>query len=113
MGDHVTIDYDELRDARSDIDGARDLFASAGAVSADIARVVGHSGLASKVGDFEDSWDISREKLENGLEFVSAFLTAVIDTFTELDKAQADALTTPDPTPSPTPGPTPPSPSGD
>jgi len=112
MRDHVRIDYDELRSARADIDRAAELFGSANSVSADIASVVGHSGLASKVDDFADSWDISREKLQEGLEFVASFLTAIIDSFTELDKAQADAVTIAEPVPSPTPGPMPTSPSG-
>jgi len=112
MGDHIALDYEELRAARADIGRAAEDFESADSVSADIASVVGHSGLASKVEDFADSWDISREKLQEGLEFVGSFLTAIIDSFTELDQAQADAVTTTGPVPSPTPGPAPTPPSG-
>ena len=112
MRDHIALDYDALRSARADIDRAAEHFGSADTVSADIARVVGHSGLASKVGDFADSWDISRERLQEGLEFVASYLTAIIDSFTELDQAQADAIATTGPVPSPTPGPVPTSPSG-
>ena len=92
---NLNIDYDELSRARVDIDDVRSSFARADKVSSDIAGLVGHSGLASKVNDFSDSWDISREKLHESLSFISESLTAVIDTFTELDAAQAKALNTP------------------
>lgn len=91
---NLNIDYDELLRARTDIDDVVSSFSRADAVSSDIAGLVGHSGLASKVDDFADSWDISREKLRTSLEFISDSLTAVIDTFKELDAAQAKSLTT-------------------
>ena len=54
---------------------------------------MGHSGLAARVNDFADSWDINRGKLTEALEFVTESLTAIIDTFRELDEAQARAAT--------------------
>lgn len=90
---NLNIDYDELLRARTDIDDVLSSFSRANAVSSDIAGLVGHNGLASKVNDFADSWDISREKLHESLEFISESLTAVIDTFQELDAAQAASLT--------------------
>ena len=89
---NLSIDYDELNRARIDIDDVLSSFKRADSVSSDIAGLVGHSGLASKVNDFSDSWDISRDKLKESLSFISESLTAVVDTFTELDAAQAKAV---------------------
>ena len=93
---NLNIDYDELGRARTDIDDVISSFSRADRVSADIASLVGHGGLASKVNEFSDSWDISREKLHKSLSFISDSLTAVIDTFTELDSAQAKSLSSTD-----------------
>ena len=89
----LTIDYDELDRARIDIDNAASTFSRADRVSSDIAGLVGHGGLAGKVNEFADSWDISRGKLQDSLEFIADSLQAVVDTFTELDSKQAGALT--------------------
>ncbi|MEO8094900.1 MAG: hypothetical protein ABI632_08205 [Pseudolysinimonas sp.] len=89
---NLDIDYGELAKARGDIDAAHTTFTRAGKVSSDISGLVGHPGLASKVDEFSDSWDINRKKLESSLEFISESLTSIIDTFRELDEAQAGAL---------------------
>ncbi len=89
---NLNIDYDELNRARTDIDDVRSSFSRADRLSSDIAGLVGHGGLASKVNDFADSWDINRDKLNESLTFVSESLTAVVETFMELDAAQAKSL---------------------
>lgn len=88
----LTLDYDELDRARVDIDDAARTFARAGKVSSDIAGLVGHPGLASKVNEFENAWDISRDKLQGSLETMADTLKSVVDTFREIDEAQAKAL---------------------
>lgn len=88
----LRIDYDELDRARHDIDDAATTFSRADRVSSDIASFVGHGGLASKVNDFADSWDISRDKLRDSLEFMADSLQALVETFKELDAKQAAAL---------------------
>ncbi|MEP6482469.1 MAG: hypothetical protein ABJA94_10730 [Rhodoglobus sp.] len=88
----LNIDYGELSKARSEIDAAASTFSAAGKVSSDISSLVGHPGLASKVDEFSSSWDISRNKLEKSLEFISESLQSVLDTFQEVDRAQATAL---------------------
>ncbi|MBG6055029.1 hypothetical protein IWX81_001440 [Salinibacterium sp. CAN_S4] len=90
----LVVDFDELVSTRSRIDHAVSTFQSVERVGHDISGLVGHSGLASKVNDFADSWDINRGKLTEALEFVTESLTAIIDTFRELDEAQAKAATT-------------------
>ena len=90
----LTIDYDELDRARREIDNAASTFRRADRVSNDIAGLVGHGGLAGKVNEFADSWDITRDKLQESLEFIADSLQAVVDTFTELDNEQAKALQT-------------------
>jgi len=89
---NLNIDYDELSRARIDVDDVASAFGRADQVTSDIAGLVGHSGLASKVTEFSESWDINRDKLQESLVFISESLTAVIDTFTELDAAQAKAV---------------------
>ncbi|MGL4340664.1 MAG: hypothetical protein ACRCSP_09645 [Rhodoglobus sp.] len=90
----LKIDYDELRTSLSHIDAATSSFLSAEKVGNDIAGLVGHSGLSSTVDDFANAWDINRERLQTGLQFVLESLTSIIDTFRELDAAQAEAITT-------------------
>ena len=88
----LNLDFAELGRSRTDIDDAARIFARADRVSEDIAGLVGHGGLAAKVNEFSDSWDISRDALQASLEGVADSLTALIDTFAELDAAQAKAL---------------------
>lgn len=105
-------------------------FASAERVADDIAGATGHDGLAAKVRQFGDNWDIARDRLQKSLQHVSDVLTAVVDTFNDLDTdlsqavsapialdkpapqepspAPAPAQPAPVPTPSPGPSPTPP-----
>lgn len=90
----LDIDYNELDRARREIDRAASTFRRADRVSSDIAGLVGHGGLAGKVNEFADSWDITRDKLQESLEFIADSLQAVVDTFTELDMEQAKALKT-------------------
>lgn len=102
------------------------------------AGYTGHDGLAGKVHDFADKWDIARGKLEENLTTIADYLRAVVDTFDDLDtdlaasleqsklgdgamnreidgaiaEGQASAPSpAPAPTPSPTPGPAPTPPS--
>ena len=89
----LVVDYDELISARTHIHTAVSTFGGVETVGHDISGLVGHSGLASKVNDFADAWDINRRNLTEALEFVTESLTAIIDTFQELDKAQAKAAT--------------------
>ena len=89
----LVVSYDELESARSRIDRAVSTFQGVERVGHDISALVGHSGLAARVNDFADSWDINRRKLTEELGFVTDSLTAIIDTFRELDEAQARAAT--------------------
>lgn len=89
----LVVSYDELDSARSRIDRAVSTFEGVERVGHDISTLVGHSGLAARVNDFADSWDINRRELTEALEFVTESLTAIIDTFRELDEAQARAAT--------------------
>ena len=89
----LVVSYDELDSARSHIDRAVSIFQGVERVGHDISALVGHSGLAARVNDFADSWDINRRELTEALEFVTESLTAIIDTFREHDEAQARAAT--------------------
>ena len=89
----LVVSYDELNSARSRIDRAVSTFEGVERVGHDISALVGHPDLAARVNDFADSWDINRRKLTEELGFVTESLTAIIDTFRELDEAQARAAT--------------------
>lgn len=113
-------------------------FSTAERIADETAGYTGHDGLAGKVHDFADKWDIARGKLEENLTTIADYLRAVVDTFDDLDtdlaasleqsklgdgatnreidgaiaEGQASAPSpAPAPTPSPTPGPAPTPPS--
>lgn len=81
----LRIDYDGFRQAATALDDVVSRFDSAHANAHAASEYVGHAGLAHKVREFADSWDINRGELRDGLAFVSAALTAVVETFSDLD----------------------------
>ncbi len=83
------LDLVALTAAASRTDQIRTNFAAAQSVAHDVAGLTGHDGLAGRVREFADSWDVSRERLSEGLEFLGEALRAVVDTFSELDGALA------------------------
>lgn len=86
------LDFAELGAAASRVDRIRATFSRALTVAHDTASLTGHEGLASKVREFADSWDVSREQLSKRLEYVAGALRAIVDTFSELDgKLRAEA----------------------
>jgi hypothetical protein len=98
-------------------------FGSAESVAGELAAATGHDGLAAKVREFGENWDVARGRLQGGLQRISDYLTAVLDTFEDLDTDLSHAVTyTPmalpsapapsGPTPTPSPGPAPTAPGG-
>ncbi|WP_244604218.1 hypothetical protein [Microbacterium oleivorans] len=81
----VQLDLAELAAARDRAIGAYDTFSSADTVSGDLADLTGEARLAGKVRDFAANWDYNRGKLEDQLVTVRDLLTAIVDSFTELD----------------------------
>lgn len=134
----LKLDADELLASASRAERIASEFSTAERIADETAGYTGHDGLAGKVRDFGDKWDIARGKLEESLTTIADYLRAVVDTFDDLDtdlaasleqsklgdgamnreidgaiaEGQASApFPAPTPTPSPTPGPVPTPPS--
>lgn len=83
---------DSLRQAAAHIREVVESFASAGSDAHEAASFVGHGGLASRVTEFADGWDIHRGKFSDELRDMADMLEAVDDTFTDLDNRTAQTL---------------------
>ncbi|KXZ60483.1 hypothetical protein Mlaev_01562 [Microbacterium laevaniformans] len=130
----LKIDVGEVLASASSAERIAGDFSAAERIADETAGYTGHDGLAGKVRDFGDKWDIARGKLEDNLTFIADYLRAVVDTFEDLDTDLASALqqsaagdqtaatnlndeigkstapaapAAPAPTPSPSPGPSP------
>ena len=88
----LRIDGDSLREAARRIREVVDSFAAAGTDAHDAATYVGHGGLANRVKEFADGWDVHREKFSDELRQVADMLEAVDDTFTDLDNQAAEKM---------------------
>lgn len=135
----LKIDVSEVLASASSAERIAGDFSAAERIADETAGYTGHDGLAGKVRDFGDKWDIARGKLEDNLTFIADYLRAVVDTFEDLDTDLASALqqsatgdqtaatnlndeiakstapaapAAPAPTPSPSPGPSPTPPAG-
>ena len=136
----LKIDVTEMLSSASRAERIAGDFATAERIADETAGYTGHDGLAGKVRDFGDKWDIARHKLEENLTTIADYLRAVVDTFDDLDTDLASALEqsklgdgamnseiddaiarsqtaapapAPAPSPSPGPAPTPPTDGGD
>lgn len=134
----LKLDADELLASASRAERIAGDFSTAERIADETAGYTEHDGLAGKVRDFGDKWDIARGKLEESLTTIADYLRAVVDTFDDLDTDLAASLEqsklgdgamnreiddaiaegqasepspAPAPTPSPTPGPAPTPPS--
>lgn len=90
----LNIDGDALRNAATRTISVVEAFESAGSDAHEAADYVGHGGLANKVRDFADGWDIRRGKFSEELRELSALFEAIDDTFTDLDSQTASELRT-------------------
>lgn len=88
----LDLDLDELSSLAARVRSIANEFERAERISDDTAGYTGHDRLAAKVHEFGEKWDIAREKLRSNLEFLAASMTAIVDTFTDLDNAHADAV---------------------
>lgn len=87
----LKLDFDELsRSAQTAYRVASD-FGGAERIAEDAAAATGHDGLAGKVREFGEKWDIARGELQDNLRLVADYLGAVVDTFTDLDTDLAAA----------------------
>ncbi len=89
----IRIDGDDLNGAIQQTSAVVTYFENADTRAERAAQNVGHGGLSSKVNDFADAWDIRRGKFTESLTFVRDSLTAIRDTFDDIDQQIARDLT--------------------
>ena len=88
----LKIDVAELTASASRAERIAGDFTTAERIADETAGYTGHDGLAGKVHDFADKWDIARGKLEENLTTIADYLRAVVDTFDDLDTDLAASL---------------------
>jgi hypothetical protein len=55
--------------------------------------VLGHAGLADALDDFENEWDMGRDRIMSALTSIAAFMVGVADTYEQVEAALAGGLT--------------------
>jgi len=93
----IRIDFDRLDRARTRLTTVIGDFDATGDVQAQLPAATGHLRLAGVVGDFRSAWSVRRGQLTEELKFINDSITAIHDTFQELDKdlaIRAEAYTT-------------------
>jgi len=60
--------------------------------SSEIEGLVGHSGLAGKVGDFANKWSVHRGKMINGTTAIHDSVALINSTFDKTEKELAKAV---------------------
>ena len=88
MGD-VRIDLTRLSTTADKALQLENDFDDAEGFADDIGSLTGHDGLADRVEDFGNDWDVAREELREGLAAVAEFMEAIHDTFLDLDDKMA------------------------
>lgn len=88
----LIIDGDSLQATAGRIRQVLDSFATAGSDAHEAADHVGHHGLAGRVKEFADGWDIHRGRFSEELGHIADAFEAVDETFTDLDNRAAAAV---------------------
>lgn len=91
----IDVDLAALRAAKARVAQALTVFHSADRVGDDLGELAGEPRLARRVRDFAGNWDHNRGRLEEQLVAVRDWLAAVDETFGDLDRTMADALSGP------------------
>jgi len=88
----LDLNLDNLRINSGRVRGVVSNFARVEQVAGEVANAVGQEQLASKVREFGEKWDITRNKLTTNLTAIADFLDAMVETFRDLDAQQARIL---------------------
>lgn len=88
----LRIDLDELRRAAASVRTVVSIFSHVEPVAHEVAGLTGYEGLAHRVHEFADSWDIARARLSERLAFIADALGAVADTLEHVDLELKDAI---------------------
>lgn len=86
----LRFDLDGLRHASGRIGGVSSRLQGAGDESRALPDAAGHDQLHGALVDFRDKWSVHRDDLLDELQFLKDSLTAIADTFDELDGDLAD-----------------------
>jgi len=86
----LRFDLDALRDASSRIGRVSGRLDGAGDDSRHLPDSAGHDAMRGALSDFRDKWSVHRDDLLEELQFLRDSLTAIADTFDELDGDLAD-----------------------
>jgi len=81
----LRFDLDALRTASGRITRVSSRLDGAGDDSRHLPDAAGHDSVRDALRDFRDKWSLHRDELQEELAFLSNSLTAIADTFTELD----------------------------
>ncbi|MGO4783478.1 hypothetical protein [Cryobacterium sp. W22_MBD10_FK3] len=87
----LKIDFSAIGRAQTLTNNVKSEFDRAERVSDDAAGFTGHDGLANKVREFGNNWDVGREKIKENLVFLADALTSLVDTFSDLDRTLAES----------------------
>lgn len=60
-------------------------------IADETATYTGHAPLAAKVREFGGSWDVTRERITEGLHLISDSLQSIAETFEDLDTSLAQS----------------------
>jgi hypothetical protein len=93
----LVLDLPTLNKLSQDLTAVANTFNGAAPVSHQLSEAVGDdgltAGLAGRVGDFADGWDIRRAKITEAMVAINASVKAIHDTFSQVDTALANVLT--------------------
>lgn len=81
----LRFDLDSLGLASGRIRRVSDQLDGSGDDSRHLPGVAGHERVHDALSDFQDKWSVHREEIQEELAFLSDALTAIVDTFTQLD----------------------------
>lgn len=60
-------------------------------------EVLGHPGLAAALDEFENEWDMGRDRIMSALTSISTFMLGVADSYEQAEAALAAGLASPAP----------------
>lgn len=81
----IRLDYGDLSSAARALDEVKQLLDRANQDTDEAARHCGHAGLARKIDEFSGHWKVKRGELAESVALLAAAVTAVHDTFLDLD----------------------------
>lgn len=91
-GYDLSIDMGTLQTLATDLASIVRELENADERASDAAEATGHDGLRDRVNDFADKWRIKREDMIADVQTLSDVMTAIVDTFTQVDADLAKAL---------------------